>query len=364
MSVAVINAKVNQFPSLTWHHLKINNTTLDFKVSTPEKALIEGNGDRVTLNQKLFNDFYGNEHIATGLGKDFDQQYDQIVKDNSFAINEFTVQDGCVVNTPVHITFSPGDKSESSSDNVIIAGASSESTFIFFYNNKKSSEGFFGNRIRVFAHENAVVHVVVVNLLGDGYTVFNSIGGISEDNANIDVTEIHLGGNRVYTGTCIDLNGYQAKFTGAASYCVVKDHFLDFNQIVNHYGRETVSKFTVDGVVMDSGTKTWRGTINFKNGCIDAKGDEEENVLLLSPEVENRSLPVILCDEEQVEGRHGCSIGKLDSDKMFYMQSRGVDEKTAQELITKAKVSSVCRLIPSETVKQAVQDYVEDIFAK
>ena len=90
-------------------------------------------------------------------------------------------------------------------------------------------------------------------------------------------------------------------------------------------------------------------------------GDEQEDVRLLSPDVVNKSLPVILCDEEAVEGRHGCSIGKVDMEKLFYMQSRGVDEKTARELLTKAKVSKVSRFIPDEGLVEEINSFVEAI---
>jgi len=364
MSSTVINAKVNKFPSLTWNHLKINNTTLDCNITSPAKSVIEGNGERVTLYQRLLSETLDSTYVRTGLGDEFDCQYDAIVKENGFAVNEFVVQDGTRVDIPVHITYTPENNTETASDTVILAGESSESTFIFYYINDKSFSGVFGNRIKVVANENSVVHIVVVNLLGDNVTVFNSIGGIAKDNANIDITEIELGGNKTYTGSNITLAGYQSKFNGKASYAVVKDHFLDFNQIVEQLGKESVSKFSVDGVIKDNGRKAWRGTIDFKNGCIDAKGDEQEDVLLLSPEVDNRSLPVILCDEEQVEGRHGCTIGRLDLEKLFYMQSRGVDEKSAQELMTKAKIYAVSRDINDEAIVNSIQDYVEGIFAK
>lgn len=364
MSAGVIKAKVNQFPSLTWNHLNINNTDFDCNIDSAASVFIEGQGDKVVLTQKLYDDFYGNEHITTGLGSDFDRQYDSIVKENNFAINEFSVSHGESISSPVKLTYSPDNDSSTSSDTVIIAGKGSESTFIFYYVNDKSYSGVFGNRIRIFAHDNSTVHIVVVNLLGQGFKVFNSIGAVAEDNARVDVTEVELGSSLCVTGTLAELKGYKSCFTGNASYTVIKDHYLDFNQVVNQYGRETKSIFSVDGVIMDNAKKTWRGTIDFKNGCIDAKGDEQENVLLLSPCVVNKSLPVILCDEEQVEGRHGCSIGKLDTDKLFYMQSRGVDEKTAQELMTKAKVTAVSRNISDKSIVDAIQEYVEGIFVR
>ena len=40
----------------------------------------------------------------------------------------------------------------------------------------------------------------------------------------------------------------------------------------------------------------------------------------------NQTIPLILCEEEDVEGNHGATIGKLDEELLFYLESRGIPE--------------------------------------
>ena len=77
------------------------------------------------------------------------------------------------------------------------------------------------------------------------------------------------------------------------------------------------------------------GTIDFKNGCAGAKGAEIEEVILRDDGVLNKTIPVILCAEEDVEGSHGATIGRLDEDLIFYMQTRGFEEEEVYRLISK-----------------------------
>ena len=72
-------------------------------------------------------------------------------------------------------------------------------------------------------------------------------------------------------------------------------------------------------------------------------------------------MPVILCQEEDVEGRHGATIGQLGEDLLFYMQTRGIDEEEAKRIMIKARLESVARLIPDEEIKQLVIYYVQQI---
>ena len=56
-----------------------------------------------------------------------------------------------------------------------------------------------------------------------------------------------------------------------------------------------------DGVLQDRSAKLFRGTIDFQKGAAGSKGDEKEDVLLLGEDVVNRTIPLILCAEEDVE---------------------------------------------------------------
>ena len=59
----------------------------------------------------------------------------------------------------------------------------------------------------------------------------------------------------------------------------------------------------------DAAKKIVRGTIDFKTGSSDSAGSEQETVLMLGEDVVNKTVPLILCAEENVAGKHGATIG-------------------------------------------------------
>ena len=77
-------------------------------------------------------------------------------------------------------------------------------------------------------------------------------------------------------------------------------------------------------------------------------------MLLIDDTVRNRSVPVILCSEEDVVGNHGASIGRLDEDLLFYLQARGIDSEAATELMAKARVDAISRRIPDGQLRAAL----------
>jgi len=128
--------------------------------------------------------------------------------------------------------------------------------------------------------------------------------------------------------------------------------FLIFNYILNHRGKKTESNINIKGTLDDNAKKAFRGTINFINGCAGSVGSENEDVLLISDETENKTLPIILCSEEDVEGTHGASIGNLSEEVMMYMSARGMDEEQIHELIRHSRMADVINKVDDEELIQ------------
>jgi Fe-S cluster assembly scaffold protein SufB len=68
--------------------------------------------------------------------------------------------------------------------------------------------------------------------------------------------------------------------------------------------------------------------------------------------VVNKTVPLILCDEEDVSGAHGGSIGRLDDETLFYMMSRGMSKEAVYETVAASRIDAVINMIPVPTVKE------------
>ena len=126
-------------------------------------------------------------------------------------------------------------------------------------------------------------------------------------------------------------------------------------------GRNVKARLEVHKLTDADVRLTYRGTLDFKSGSSGSVGDEQEDTLLLSPDVVNRSMPVILCQEEDVEGRHGATIGQLGEDLLFYINTRGIDEHEAKRLMVRAKLDSVAKLIPEPEIAERTRYYIREV---
>ena len=189
------------------------------------------------------------------------------------------------------------------------------------------------------AEEGAQVEIVQLVDAGSGKTCL-SLGIEAGASAKVSIRQIVLSGTDTALGARTVLRGIGANLDARIAYLAGDGQHVDMNWVVPHFGARSESRIQCDGVLMGTGSKLFRGTIDFRAGCTGARGAENEDVLLLSPDVHNQTIPVILCAEEDVSGTHGASIGRLSQELLYYLSSRGLGEEDITALLTRSRLSA------------------------
>ncbi len=356
---------LNQLPAPTWNRLKMNGSavqglSLPQDVCEPRVAL-EGS---VCLNKNKSTAcgcgaapcaVHGAAFAAvpTGVGADMaklgEGQSLRLVADAGKSV--------------AAVTLRYNDNTKCYNRLEIDAHAGSDLTVIITYISTAAAAGEASVQTKLLLGAGARVKLVQVQLLGRGFVHINDVGADLGAGASLEVLQLALGADKIYDGVRAELTGEGSSLSAAVGYYGRRAQKLDMNFIANHYGKKTTSSMSADGVLQQGAHKLYRGTIDFKNGCAGAIGDEKETVLLLSDDVVNQTIPLILCSEEDVQGNHGASIGKLDEELLFYLMSRGFSEQEAVNMMAKAKIDALCRQIDDEEAVALVQRYLEGVMA-
>ena len=211
---------------------------------------------------------------------------------------------------------------------------------------------------KVYAEEDAKLHISKVQLCKTALNQIDDTAVVCGERAKVSLTQIELGGTHIDAGFHATLEGYQSSFYSDTAYICQNNQYLDMNQVVVHKGKKTVCDMKTHGTAKDQATKTYRGTIDMVKGCAGSQGNEIETTLLLSPKAVVKAAPIILCGEEDIAAEHGSTIGKLSNEMLFYMNSRGIDQKTAEELLTNAKILAASSTIEDENIKKEIKDFI------
>ena len=188
-----------------------------------------------------------------------------------------------------------------------------------------------------------------------GGTMISEVTADLDDTASLELIQLYLNPVDTVSGINVNLNGRKSVFTSNIGYLLDGDNKLDINLNVVQNGKKTESNTDVKGVLRGSAKKIFRGTIDFRNGASGSVGAEREDVLLMDETVQNKTVPVILCAEEDVAGTHGASIGQIDAKHIFYLQSRGIPEDKIYEMIALSKLGSVIRKIGDAETENSVR---------
>ena len=207
---------------------------------------------------------------------------------------------------------------------------------------------------RLTVRENAVVHLVQVQATQPGSVLYNSVTGECADGGRIELTQVLVGRGDAYCDSGVELNGRQSALKAEIGYLARGSQKLDMNLVVNHWGKNTQSEIEANGALRDGAQKIFRGTIDFKRGSSDSVGNEKETVLMLGENVVNKTVPLILCAEENVVGNHGATIGEMDEETLFYFESRGIDREAAENMLARAAIERLAREIGDERTERAI----------
>ena len=363
--------KLNTIPVLTWTWLKMNCAFTDENLTSD---ISFKNGEVKFISKPLSVNLISSDKFKTSLPaplsavfaktSELGIQY-KSVNESSVFFNESNAETTVIEATQKEsepVLLSVKADGNTVTNQIIHALPNSEVTVIILCESENES-GVNLIRTKCYAEENAKIHLCKVQLLPDGFYHIDSTENVCGENAKIEFTELQLGAKDIYTGVHTNLSEYKASYKSDTAYYRKQNQSIDMNYVCchSHEGKKTECSMAVAGTLKDEAKKTYRGTIDFKKGCSGSKGNETEETLLLSPKAVNRSVPIILCDEEDVEGEHGATIGRLSDDVLFYMQSHGISEDEACALMAEAKINAVKAKITHAYVQEKLEKFISEM---
>lgn len=201
---------------------------------------------------------------------------------------------------------------------------------------------------RIVVEAGAKLHLIEMLGVNEGQQHLESVGLEVHQDAAVDVKQYALGGSTIGLGLTANLVGARARLDLNNRYHATHEETLDINHLVRMRGTSTRAQLTESGVLNEAAKKTLRATIDLVRGAKDAQGNEIETVMILGDDVVNKTMPVILCDEDNVAGNHGATIGSVSPEQLDYLAARGLSRQAAEQLFIRALFEDAIINAPEE----------------
>ncbi len=346
--------KLNETPVRTSRNFNINNIKIE-DINIPEIIEEFNNVDIIKESENItISSDTKNTEITYGLGN----YWTNLVNEKSNCKLKIIAQDK--KENKNQINFNLNEEDRTLFENIEIElKENSKSTIILKYETENNEEYLHNGIIKVLAKENSELNIIIVNLINMNSNNFLAIENILEKNAQVNYTIIDFGGKNSITNYYSNLIGEKADNNLNTIYLGIEKQLFDLNYIAELRGEKSNINIDVQGALKDISRKHFKGTIDFKKGCKKATGNENEACMLLSDTAKSIALPMLLCSEEEVEGNHSSSAGKIGEKELFYIMSRGFELKEAMKLMVRARFNKILESIKDEELKEQILNEID-----
>lgn len=137
------------------------------------------------------------------------------------------------------------------------------------------------------------------------------------------------------------------------------DDFFEFETVSNHSEINTKANFNLGAVLFDRSKVDFKGNIVIPKQAQMTDAFLTSKMLLAGDGARAKAIPCLEIEADDVKAGHAATIGKVDSEEMFYLQSRGIDKKAAEELLVMSFFESQLALIIDLKTREHVRDIVK-----
>jgi len=137
-----------------------------------------------------------------------------------------------------------------------------------------------------------------------------------------------------------------------------KQHF-DYQSLQDHYAPHCESDLLVKGALGDDAVSVYSGLIKIRKDAQHSNAYQANRNLLLSGRARADSIPKLEIEANDVRCTHGATVGQVDSEQLFYLQSRGFSTKEAQDMLVHGFFQPVIDRIALPQVRVQIHEAID-----
>ena len=267
------------------------------------------------------------------------------------------------VNSPLHsLYWASGENQAFFSHILVYLDEGAEVTFVHEYSSSSTdaNQSMHSGLIDIFVGQEARLTFVELQSWGDNIWNFTHERVNVERNGNVDWIFGALGSH--LTKNFSDLNLIGEGSTGKISgfYFTQGKQHLDHDTQQNHLAPHTTSDLLFKGALVGESQSVWQGMIYVAKNATKTDGYQTNRNLILDRRAKADSIPGLEILTDDVRCSHGATVGKIDQEQVYYLESRGLHRTEAERLIVEGFFDPIMQRIPFEGVKNRFQRAIID----
>ncbi len=194
--------------------------------------------------------------------------------------------------------------------------------------------------------DDAQLSFVSVQSLGPAAWVLGHQASVIGANATLKSFAVALGGSYARLRTDSALAGTSGTSLLRAAFIGRDDQMLDFRTLQDHLAPRSTSDLLFMGAVADRSHSVYSGLIRVRRGAVRSDAMQTNHNLVLDEGAHADSVPNLDIQENDVRCSHASTVGPVDEDQRYYLESRGVEPDVAERLIVAGFFEDIASKVP------------------
>lgn len=177
--------------------------------------------------------------------------------------------------------------------------------------------------------------------------------------AELEMCTVTLGGGHVRNNVVVRMQGEGCRCQADGLYLIDREQECNNYIFVEHAKPHCTSRELYKGIMDDDARARFNGHVLVQDGAAKTEAYQTNRNILLTDKAHVDTRPFLEIYNDDVKCSHGSTIGQLDEQAMFYLQTRGISKRTAVTMLSYAFCDEVIRGIAIEGLRNAVGDMVK-----
>ncbi|QXP72889.1 Fe-S cluster assembly protein SufD [Tenacibaculum sp. AHE15PA] len=296
--------------------------------------------------------------------------FNKIAKqDNLTSLNTAFAKEGAYINIPknvevdkpiqvIYFTTGTEEAIMTQPRNLIVAEQNAHVQIIERHQSLTSNSVLTNAVTEVYAAKDATVDIYKIQNDHENASLVDNSYIEQKSNSIVSVHTFSFGGNI----TRNNLNFYQRgehidSILKGITITEGKQH-VDHHTLVHHIEPNCESHQDYKGIYSDRSTAVFNGKVVVEKEAQKTNAYQQNNNILISDKATINAKPQLEIFADDVKCSHGCTIGQLDEDALFYMQQRGIPKKEAKALLMYAFANTVLESVKIPEVKTRINKLI------
>ena len=215
--------------------------------------------------------------------------------------------------------------------------------------------------VEIVARDGAQVRFVDLQRWGDNVQDFVTMRARLGRDVSFQAIMLGLGGalTRSRLDVRLDEPGAKAELLGL--FFGSGDQHFDYDTRQDHVAPHTESDLLFKSTLSDRASLAWTGIVDVRKTASQSSANQTSRNLLLSDRASASPTPVLeISAYDVLRCSHGATVGPVDQEQIFYLQSRGIPADEAERMLVEGFFSEVLERVPSERLQRRVRAVLEN----